>query len=117
MKNAHDIIIKPVITERSTMLLADGRYTFQVAPEATKPEIRRAVEELFGVKVLKVNTSRVDGKEKRVGVHRGRTASWKKAVVQIDMDPEADTYLTEGGKENKVERKYKTVIEEFGFGQ
>ncbi len=117
MKAAHDIIIRPVITERSTSVIADGRYTFQVAKEATKPEIRKAVEELFGVKVLKVNTLRVDGKSKRVGVHQGKTSDWKKAVVQIDLDPETETYLTEGGKEKKVERKYKTVIEEFGFGQ
>lgn len=117
MKNAHDIIIKPIITERSANLLADGCYTFQVAEDATKPEIRRAVEQLFGVKVLKVNTLHVSGKDKRVGVHRGRTASWKKAVVQIDLDPQGETYLTEGGKEQQVERKYKTVIEEFGFGQ
>lgn len=117
MKNAHDIIIRPIITERSTTLLADGRYTFEVAKDATKPEIRRAVEELFGVKVLKVNTSRVDGKMKRMGVHSGRTASWKKAVVQIDMDPAEESYLDEGGKEKTVDRKYKTVINEFGFGQ
>ncbi len=117
MKHAHDIIIQPVITERSSGALAEGRYTFRVANDATKPEIRKAVEELFGVKVMKVNTLHVRGKSKRVGVHAGRTAAWKKAVVQIDLEPATETYLTEGGKEKKVERKYKTVIEEFGFSQ
>ncbi len=117
MKAAQDIIIKPVITERSSGALAEGRYTFEVAKTATKPEIRQAVEELFGVKVLKVNTMHVAGKAKRVGVHQGKTSDWKKAIVQIDLEPASETYLGEGGKEQKTDRKYKTVIEEFGFGQ
>ena len=117
MKNAHDIIIKPIITERSGMLLAEGRYTFQVAKHATKPEIRRAVEELFGVKVLKVNTMNVRGTEKRVGMNRGLTPARKKAVVQIDLYPENERYTDKGGEEKEVDRKYKTVIEDFGFGQ
>ena len=117
MKTAHDIIISPVITERSTNVAAIGKYTFVVAPGATKPEVRMAVEKLFGVKVLKVNTINYDGKNKRQGVHQGLTPSWKKAVVTIDTDPQSKGYLSKGGKTSQAPRKYKTTIEEFGFGQ
>lgn len=117
MKRAEEIIIKPIITEHSTDGLADGLYTFQVAKTATKPEIRRAVEALFGVKVLRVNTMHVGGKYKRMGYTSGKTPSWKKAVVQIDLDPQDEVYLTKGGKEQKIDRKYKTVVEELGIGQ
>ena len=87
MKTAQDIIIKPIITERSTTDSALGKYTFIVAPNATKTEVRQAVEQLFSVKVLKVNTTNYDGKTKRQGVHSGKPAAGKKAVVTIDMDP------------------------------
>lgn len=117
MKTAHDIIIRPVITERSTGDAAIGKYTFVVAPAATKTEVRIACEKLFGVKVLKVNTVNYDGKNKRQGVHQGMTPSWKKAVVTIDTDPQGATYLGKGGKTAQAGRKYKTSIEEFGFGQ
>lgn len=116
MKNPHDIIIAPVITERSTNQATLGKYTFRVSPEATKTEIRQACEKLFDVKVLKVNTTNVEGKLKRMGKNQGRTPSWKKAVVTIDMDPQTETYLAKGGKQSSVSRKYKTAIEEFGFG-
>jgi large subunit ribosomal protein L23 len=117
MKTAHDIIIKPVITERSTGEAASGKYTFAVAPSATKTEIRQAVEKLFGVKVIQVNTANYDGKSKRVGVHQGFTPSWKKAVVTIDTEPKSSEYLVKGGKTSLAAKKYKTTIEEFGFGQ
>lgn len=117
MKNPHDIIIAPIITERSTAHSAEGKYTFKVDPKATKTEIRQACEELFDVKVVKVNTMRVDGKVKRLGVHVGRTSSWKKAIVSIDTDPKAGSYLGKGGKETAVGKKYKNSIDEFGFGQ
>lgn len=117
MKTAYDIIIRPIITERSTSQAAEGKYTFQVAKEATKTEIRQAVEQLFSVKVTKVNTLRYDGKNKRMGVHQGLTASWKKAIVTIDTDPKTNEFLTKGGKASQSTRKYKTSIEEFGFGQ
>ncbi len=117
MKTAHDIIIRPVITEKSTGDAAIGKYTFVVAPTATKTEVRQACEKLFGVKVLKVNTVNYDGKNKRQGVHQGMTPSWKKAVVTIDTDPQAVMYLGKGGKSAQATRKYKTSIEEFGFGQ
>ena len=89
---AEEIIIKPIITERSSEGLQEGKYTFKVNKKATKIEIAKAVEKLFGVKVLKVNTISVKGKEKRVGAHKGMTSDWKKAIVTIDTDPSEKTY-------------------------
>ena len=86
MKLAQDIIIKPVITEASMDKLAEKKYTFKVAAGATKPEIAKAVEELFGVDVLCVNTVSMKRKPKRLGVHFGYTAEWKKAVVTLKPD-------------------------------
>lgn len=117
MRSPHDIIIRPVITEQSTYESGYGKYTFIVRSDAGKPEIRSAVEKLFNVKVLKVNTLKYKGKKKRLGVHQGRTASYKKAVVTIDQDPVAEKYLLAGGKVGTSTKKYKTEIEEFGFGQ
>lgn len=117
MKTAHDIIIRPVITEKSTGDAANGKYTFVVAPNATKTEIRQACEKIFSVKVLKVNTVNYDGKNKRQGVHQGFTPSWKKAIVTIDTEPQPEGFLTKGGKSTQAQRKFKTAIEEFGFGQ
>lgn len=84
--NKYDIIKKPIITERSTMEVAARKYTFEVAKEATKIDIARAVEEIFGVKVASVNTINVKGKEKRMGVHSGFRPDWKKAIVKITDD-------------------------------
>ena len=84
MKFAQDIILKPVITEKSMDGIATKRYTFEVAVDATKPEIAKAVEELFGVKVAKVNTINMKKKPKRMGYHFGYTAEWKKAIVTLD---------------------------------
>ena len=86
MKTAYDIIIKPIITEQSMEATEEKKYVFQVATDANKIEIKKAVEEIFGVKVEKVNTIRMDGKEKRMGVHIGRRASWKKAMVKLTAD-------------------------------
>ena len=108
-----EIIIKPIITEKSNDGLQDGKYTFKVNKKATKIDIARAVEKLFDVKVLKVNTITVKGKEKRVGVHVGKTSDWKKAIVTIDANPEEKTYLAKGGKEVKISKKYKDSIDEF----
>lgn len=83
MKFAHDIILRPVITEKSMEQMAAGKYTFVVHPRATKPEIRRAVEELFDVEVEKVNTINVRGKLRRMGRYVGRRPDWKKAVVTL----------------------------------
>ncbi|MGN0586995.1 MAG: 50S ribosomal protein L23 [Oscillospiraceae bacterium] len=80
---AQDIVIKPIITERSMAGLQDGKYTFKVAKSANKIEIAKAVEELFGVQVAKVNTMNVRGRSKRMGLHSGYTASWKKAIVTL----------------------------------
>ena len=108
-----EIIIKPVITEKSNNELQAGKYTFRVHKSATKVQIAHAVEKLFDVKVLKVNTMSVKGKQKRVGAHLGKTSDWKKAIVTIDMNPAERTYLTKGGKTVKEDRKYKDSIDEF----
>ena len=83
MKFAQDIILKPIITEKSMDGIANKRYTFQVATNATKPEIAKAVEELFGVEVAKVNTINMKKKPKRLGYNFGYTAEWKKAIVTL----------------------------------
>ncbi|MBE6854129.1 MAG: 50S ribosomal protein L23 [Ruminococcus sp.] len=103
MKAAQDIVLKPVITEKSMDLLPDGKYTFKVAKDANKLEIKQAVETLFGVEVLKVNTVNCRGRQKRVGRFVGSTASWKKAIVTVNPNPTA-------GKDGK---KRKGTIEFF----
>ena len=108
-----DIIIKPIITEKSNMEMQAGKYTLEVNKKATKVDVKRAVEKLFNVKVLKVNTINVSGKEKRVGRNIGKTADWKKAIVSIDVNPGAEqSYLTKGGKVTKVTKKYNDSIAE-----
>ena len=108
-----DIIVAPVVTEKSNDELQQGKYTFEVNKKATKVEIANAVEKLFEVKVLKVNTMNVNGKKKRVGYHQGKTSDWKKAIVTIDTNPSDVTYLAKGGKQTKVSKKYKDSIDEF----
>ena len=110
---AEEIIVRPIVTEKSNDGLQEGKYTFEVNKKATKVEIAKAVEKLFNVKVLKVNTMTVKGKQKRVGVHVGRTSDWKKAIVTIDTNPTDSSYLGKGGKEVKVSKKYKDSIEHF----
>ena len=83
MKSSYDIILKPVITENSVDMMADKKYTFKVATDANKIEIKKAVEEIFDVKVAKVTTINMDGKLKRMGRYEGRRASYKKAVVKL----------------------------------
>jgi large subunit ribosomal protein L23 len=117
MRSAEDIILKPFITEKSNIEISGGKYTFIVAVNATKTEIRMAVEKLFQVKVTNVNTIKYDGKIKRMGAHEGPRASWKKAIVKIDLDPKPISYLTKGGKEIGNGKKFKTSIEEFGVAQ
>ncbi len=117
MRTPEDIILRPFITEKSNLEVANGKYTFIVNVNATKTEIRQAVEKLFQVKVVQVNTINYEGKLKRMGVHVGPRPDWKKAIVKIDLDPKPDTYLTKGGKEAAAGRKYKTSIEEFGVTQ
>lgn len=86
MKSSYDIILKPVITENSMDMLADKKYTFKVATCANKIEIKKAVEEIFDVKVAKVTTINMDGKMKRMGRYEGRRAAYKKAVVKLTED-------------------------------
>ena len=87
MKTAYDIIKRPIITEQSMAGAEMKRYTFEVAKDANKIQIAKAVEEIFGVKVAKVNTINYDGKTKRVGAGRpGARKSWKKAYVQLTQD-------------------------------
>lgn len=86
MKTAYDVILRPVITERSMSGIADKKYVFEVALGSNKVEIRKAIEEIFKVKVLSVNTINVKGKEKRMGVHSGYTSKRKKAIVRLTED-------------------------------
>jgi large subunit ribosomal protein L23 len=86
---AQDIILRPIVTEKSMGGIADKKYTFEVAQSATKIDIGRAVEELFGVKVSKVNTLHVRGHLRRQGKTQGYTSSWKKAIVTLK--PESKT--------------------------
>ena len=110
---AEEIILAPVVTEKSNDELQAGKYTFKVNKKATKIEIKNAVEKLFEVKVLNVNTMIVKGKTKRVGYHVGKTSDWKKAIVTIDTELSEKTYLGKGGKEVKMSKKYKDSIDEF----
>ena len=108
-----EIIVRPVITEKSNDEMQSGKYTFEVNKKATKVEIAKAVEKLFEVKVLNVNTMIVKGKTKRVRYVEGKTPDWKKAIVTIDMNPAERTYLGKGGKEIKASKKFKDSIDEF----
>lgn len=78
-----DILIRPIVTEKSTALMEQGKYTFRVSLAATKIQIRQAVEQIFKVKVQAVNTMRYEGKLKRMGRTQGRRSDWKKAVVTL----------------------------------
>ena len=89
MKNAHDIILAPIISEQSMDVAAEKKYTFKVAKDANKTQVKLAIESVFGVEVSKVNIMNYDGKLKRMGRNVGYTPSYKKAVVT----------LTEGSKE------------------
>ena len=84
--NEFDIIVRPHITEKSTSAVAEGKYTFVVDVNATKVDVKKAIEKIFGVKVEKVTTSRVRGKMKRMGVHTGKRPDWKKATVKLTAD-------------------------------
>ena len=87
MKTAYDIIIRPIITEQSMEDLDIKKFAFEVAKDATKIEVKKAVEEIFGVTVVKVTTTTVHGKQKRTGSYpMGKTASWKKAIVKLSED-------------------------------
>ena len=112
---AEEVIVRPVVTEKSNDELQQGKYTFEVNKKATKVDIAKAVEKLFEVKVLKVNTMNISGKTKRVGRNVGKTSDWKKAIVSIDTDPQAKSYLTKGGKAKKVSKSVKNSIDAYGI--
>lgn len=87
--NGYDIIIRPLLSEKSYDGIANKKYTFVVKPTANKTQIKMAIEEIFNVKVDKINTSTMRGKLKRQGAHQGYTAKFKKAVVQLSGDSKA----------------------------
>ncbi|MCM1549878.1 MAG: 50S ribosomal protein L23 [Clostridium sp.] len=92
----YDVILKPVVTEKSMNAMADKKYTFLVHPDATKSQVKEAVEKMFeGTKVAKVNTMNYDGKTKRRGMVYGKTAKTKKAIVQLTADSK-DIEIFEG---------------------
>ncbi|WP_147804594.1 50S ribosomal protein L23 [Alkalicoccus halolimnae] len=86
MADARDLIKRPIITERSADLMAEKKYTFEVDPRATKPQLKAAIEEIFGVEVVNVNTMNYKGKFKRFGRHSGYTRKRKKAIVELSAD-------------------------------
>ena len=92
----YDVILRPVITEKSMSMMSDNKYTFYVHPEATKSQVKDAVEKLFaGTKVASVNTMNCDGKLRRRGMTQGKTAKTKKAIVSLTADS-ADIEIFEG---------------------
>ena len=86
MKTGYDVIIRPIITENSMDMAEQKKYAFKVAKDANKTEVRKAIEEIFGVDVAKVNVVNVNGKKKRMGRTKGTTSSYKKAVVTLTPD-------------------------------
>ena len=109
---AEEVIIKPIITEKTAAGQAQGKYTFKVNKKATKVDVKMAVEKLFGVKVTNVNTSIVKGAQRSRNGRQYRTADWKKAIVTIATEIKPLTYKTKGGKEVKASKKYNTEIQE-----
>jgi large subunit ribosomal protein L23 len=84
MPTKYEVVVRPLITEKTSAAYQDrGEYTFEVHPDASKPQIRLAIEELFGVKVTDVWTANQRGKEKRMGKSSGRRPNWKKAIVKL----------------------------------
>ena len=84
MPTKYEVVVRPIVTEKSSAAFQSrGEYTFQVHPDASKPQIRQAIETLFGVKVTGVWTSNQRGKEKRMGQNTGRRPAWKKAIVKL----------------------------------
>jgi large subunit ribosomal protein L23 len=97
MPTLYQTIVRPIVTEQSSMAYQErGEYTFEVHPEATKPAIRQAVEQLWGVKVTGVWTSQQRGKTRRVGRSVGRRSDWKKAIVKLREGDTIETFGFEG---------------------
>lgn len=92
MKSIYDVIVRPIITEKSSTALSQNKYTFVVHNEATKVDVRNAVEKLYNVKVLKVNTASYEGKQVRLGRSVGKKSDWKKAVVVLAEGQKIDVF-------------------------
>lgn len=90
--NARSVLIRPVVSEKSYALLGANKYTFRVNPRAHKTQVRQAVEEVFGVRVLEVRTMSVKSKPKRRGYTSGRTREWKKAIVELHPDDSIELF-------------------------
>ena len=93
MKNPRDLIKRPVITERTSDFMEQRKYVFEVDLRANKTEIKQAIEQIFKVKVVGVNTLRMTAKPKRYGKHSGYTSEWKKAIVQLSADSKPLEYF------------------------
>jgi len=94
MYDPRDIILRPIISEKSYSMIEQNRYTFEVAKTASKPQIASAVSEIFGVTVTSVNTMNVTGKPRRVRFSKGKTRDWKKAVVSLKQGDKIDLFPT-----------------------
>jgi large subunit ribosomal protein L23 len=92
MKSAYDIVIKPVITEKTVSMMEEGKYTFRVSKDANKFEIKNAIQDIFKVNVVNVATMNVKGKTKRMGRSEGKTASWKKAIVTLKEGQQIEVF-------------------------
>ena len=95
MQSAYEVIIRPIVTERSFDLMEQGKYTFEVARKAPKEEIAEAIEKLFGVHVVKVNTMWVKPKNKRVRYVTGKTRTWKKAIVTLAEGEQIEVFAAQ----------------------
>ena len=90
--NAHDVIIRPIVSEKSYDLMEQGRYTFEVHRDAVKEQIAQAIEEIFSVRVEKVNTMNVSGKPRKLRYNKGLSRSWKKAIVTLKAGDTIDLF-------------------------
>jgi large subunit ribosomal protein L23 len=99
MQSAYNVIIRPIVTERSFDMMEQGKYTFEVARTAPKEEIAAAVEKIFGVHVAKVNTMWVKPKNKRVRYQVGKTRTWKKAVVTLRAGEQIEVFAPQSASE------------------
>lgn len=112
---AEDIIVKPIVTEKSTYAQAQGKYTFKVNKKATKIDIKNAVQKLFGVKVTDVSTLIVKGTTRTRNGRKYKTADWKKAIVTVATEIPTLTYKQKGGKDVKASKKFNTEIKEISL--
>jgi len=90
--NPRSVIIKPVVSEKSYALLNANKYTFRVHDDATKPQVRQAIEAIFGVRVQDVRTQNVKAKSKQRGLYRGKRRQWKKAIVTLHPDDSIELF-------------------------